>query len=217
MQVILFDVDGVLIDGYHYRPEYRKCWHKNLKEDFGIDPEYFSNTFFHDPYSTKVLMGKMDLREALKEWLPSAGYFGDVNKFIKYWLENDSALNMRLIEKIKYLKKSNTVRLFIATNQEKNRVDYLMNTLGLSAFFDDIFYSAKLQAMKPSKEYFDYISDYLNLSDYNKPIIFDDTPKVIEYANLIGWHGYEFIDADSVKKSPFVNKILQHEKVIYDV
>lgn len=209
MKIILFDVDGVLIDGYHYRPEFRKCWHKNLKEDFGIDPEYFSSTFFLDPFSSKVLTGDMDLKDALSEWLPSVGYNGSVDKFIEYWLEKDSTLNPDLMEKIKILNNSSSVRLFIATNQAHIRAQYLMETLGLAEYFEDIFYSAKMKAMKPSREYFDYISKSLSLSENEKPIIFDDTPKVIEFANSFGWEGYEFIDANSLRKSPLVNEILQ--------
>lgn len=208
MQIILFDVDGVLIDGYHYRPEFRKCWHKNLQEDFGIDPEYFSNTFFLDPFSTQVLTGDLDLKDALSQWLPSVGYSGRVETFIEYWLEKDSTLNSALIDSIKSLKESGSSRLFIATNQTHIRAKYLMDTLGLAEYFEDIFYSAKMKAMKPSHAYFDYISKSLNLSEHEKPILFDDTPHVIGFANSIGWQGYEFIDADSLKKCPFVNTIL---------
>ncbi|NDC56614.1 MAG: haloacid dehalogenase, partial [Alphaproteobacteria bacterium] len=37
--MIFFDVDGVLIHGYHARPELRQCWDENLPRDFGIDRE----------------------------------------------------------------------------------------------------------------------------------------------------------------------------------
>lgn len=211
MKKIIFDVDGVLIDGYHYRPELRKCWHKNLNEDFGIDPEYFSNTFFLDPFSSKVLPGDIDLKEALSEWLPSVGYTGKIETFIQYWLKNDSTLNPALMHKIKALKKSGLTQLYIATNQAHIRAHYLMDTLGLAEYFDDIFYSAKIRSMKPSTEYFDYIIKSLNLTSENPPIIFDDTPDVIEFTKSIGWESYEFINADTLHECPYVDKILKNE------
>lgn len=210
MQTVFFDVDGVLIDGYHFRPEYRKCWHKNLKADFGIDPDYFSRTFFVDPFSNKVLMGTLDIKDALSDWLPDAGYTGDPQVFIDYWLEKDSTLNSRLIEKIKILKDSEKVRLFIATNQAHNRAEYLMKDLGLDQYFEDIFYSAKMGVMKPTREYFLYISQSLKLSSNSKPILFDDTPNVIKTAQSLGWSAHEFINADSIYENQFVAGILKN-------
>ena len=35
MTAVLFDVDGVLVHGYHAKPEFRKCWDENLERDFG--------------------------------------------------------------------------------------------------------------------------------------------------------------------------------------
>ncbi len=213
MKCILFDVDGVLIDGYHYRPELRKCWHKTLQADFGIDPDYFSSSFFVDPFTSKVLPGIMDLKDALSQWLPSVGYTQNAEIFIHYWLEKDSTLNSALIEKIKILKNSGKVRLFIATNQAHIRAQYLMKTLGLDHYFEDIFYSAKMKSMKPSEDYFNFISRTLNLAENDKPIIFDDTPDVIKFAKSIGWEGYEFTDAESIHECSFVNNILQSDHI----
>lgn len=213
MQIVLFDVDGVLINGYHARPELRKRWHENLQEDFGIDPDYFSETFFINPFSNKVLKGQMDLKDALAEWLPTVGYSGDPQTFMDYWLLKDSTLNSDLIEKIKLLKKSNSVRLFIATNQAHNRAKHLMETLGLKDYFEDIFYSAKMGVLKPNRDYFEYISDYLKLSRGDQPIIFDDTPEVLKTAKSCGWLAYEYLNVSSLEQSSFVSQILEKAKI----
>jgi len=208
MQTVFFDVDGVLIDGFHFRPELRKCWHKNLQEDFGIDPEEFSNTFFKTPFSSHVLLGKMDLTEALRQHLPSLGYSGDPAGFLRYWLEKDTTLNPGVIDCVKALKESGKARLFIATNQAHDRAEYLMETLGLKNFFEDIFYSARMGMMKPDRAYFEYISEKLNIADSPPPILFDDTPAVIESAKAVGWKAYEFLNSDSLQQSPFVKEFL---------
>ena len=43
-RAVLFDVDGVLVHGYHARPELQLRWDENLLEDLGIDPEQHLHT-----------------------------------------------------------------------------------------------------------------------------------------------------------------------------
>ena len=160
-QVILFDVDGVLIHGYHARPELRKCWDENITQDFGIDRERFKNEFIFRSFVKDVLVGKKDLKDALSACLPNLGYTGDPQNFIDYWLKNDANVNHDLLDRIKILKASGETRLFIATNQEHNRARFLMSALGFADYFDDIFYSARIGSTKPSREYFDWITTKL--------------------------------------------------------
>ncbi|MDY0029103.1 MAG: HAD family hydrolase [Pseudobdellovibrionaceae bacterium] len=210
MQIIFFDVDGVLIDGYHFRPELRKLWHKDLKADYGFEPEYFSGSFFVDHFLAEVLRGKKPLEDALSEWFAQEGRADiNVDEFMQYWLEKDSTLNAQLIESIKKLKNSGQVRLFIATNQAPNRAHYLMHDLGLKDLFEDMFYSSDIGAIKPELAYFEHIRDTLGLTPDDRPILFDDTPKVIEAAKNFGWDAYEFLTAESVHDCAFVRDILK--------
>lgn len=208
MQIVLFDVDGVLVHGYHARPELCRCWDENIEEDFGIDRERFKNEFIFGPFIKEVIIGKKDLKKSLSDILPNLGCKEDPQKFIDYWLKNDSKINYDLLEKVKILKESKKVRLFIATNQEHNRAKYLMHSLGFDQYFEDIFYSARIGSLKPSREYFQYISDSLNLSDNQKPIFFDDTPNVIAGAKEFGWNAIEFLNISNLNENEFIRKIL---------
>jgi putative hydrolase of the HAD superfamily len=64
---IFFDVDGVLIGGWHSMPERRKRWDVNLKQDLGIDPAaLYEKLFAPSADSSPPLMhlcvaGKRDL------------------------------------------------------------------------------------------------------------------------------------------------------------
>ena len=213
-QIILFDVDGVLVHGYHARPELRKCWDENLQRDFGIDREQFKSKFIYGAFTKNVLIGESSLQEELAICLPTLGYRGDPQIFIDYWLRNDANINQSLITKIKLLKESGQTRLFIATNQEHNRVQFLMNKLGFSDFFEDIFYSARIGVTKPGKAYFDWIAEHLRLTPGQKPIFFDDTPAVIELARNYGWEAIEYIDEDVLNQSVFVRTILSQDRAI---
>ena len=66
MRTVLFDVDGVLVHGYHAKPEKQVRWDENLLADLGVDPERFRNEFIFDIFIKKVVVGQMSLLEALE-------------------------------------------------------------------------------------------------------------------------------------------------------
>jgi putative hydrolase of the HAD superfamily len=206
--VVLFDVDGVLVHGYHARPELRVRWDQHLVRDFSIDRERFQREFIFGPFVGEVIIGKRDLKEALAATLPALGFNGDPQVFIDYWLRNDANLNAPLLERIGALKRSGAVRLFIATNQEHQRAGYLMNEMGLSKYFDDIFYSARIGHLKPSAPYFAHIARALQLSGGEKPVLFDDTPSVVAGAKAFGWDAIEFVDCTSLNESALIRGLI---------
>jgi putative hydrolase of the HAD superfamily len=208
MQAVLFDVDGVLVHGYHARPELRRCWDEHIQRDFAIERERFTREFILGPFVNEVLIGRTDLKEALAATLPALGFHGDPQVFIDYWLAKDAKLNTDLLGSIQALKRSGKVRLFIATNQEHHRARYLMNEMGLSEYFEDIFYSARIGHLKPTAEYFANISRTLTLSPGEKPILFDDTPGVTAAAKAFGWEAIEFVDCGSLHESALMREIL---------
>lgn len=211
MRTIFFDVDGVLIHGYHARPELRQCWDEHLERDFGIDRKLFEKEFIFGPFIGKVIIGKQDLHEALSETLPSLGYYDDPQNIIDYWLRNDANINHPLIKVVKHLKQSGHVKLLIATNQEHNRARYLMNELGFADYFDDILYSAKAGALKPEKAYFDYILEHNIFENNAPPILFDDRRDIIDAARKIGWEAHEYVNINSLHENPFVKKLLSDQ------
>jgi putative hydrolase of the HAD superfamily len=208
MQYIFFDVDGVLIQGYHIRPELRVCWDENLTADFGIDRQRFTDEFVFGPSFHEVIVGKKDLREALAAALPLLGCDADPQVFADYWLEKDSNINRPLLDKVKALKASGQVRLFIATNQAHDRARYLMDKLGFGEVFEDIFHSARVGTPKPERAYFQYVSDALRLPAHPKPIFFDDRPAVVSAAREFGWDAFEFLDVTSLDQSKVVSSLL---------
>ncbi|NDG05063.1 MAG: haloacid dehalogenase, partial [Alphaproteobacteria bacterium] len=85
--MIFFDVDGVLIHGYHARPELRQCWDENLPRDFGIDREIFKQNFIMGPFVTQVLVGQKDLAEALNDFFTAKNLSISADRLIDYWLK----------------------------------------------------------------------------------------------------------------------------------
>jgi FMN phosphatase YigB (HAD superfamily) len=76
---IFFDVDGVLVDGFHFNPQYRKVWSANMQADLGIDP-----AFFHSVTNTLGVAAKdclqVDDTPAVLESAAKAGWQ-------TFWLE----------------------------------------------------------------------------------------------------------------------------------
>ena len=160
-RAVLFDVDGVLVNGYHARPEKHVRWNENLLADLGVDPDRFNAEFIYDVFVKKVIVGQMSLLEALERTLPGLGYRGPAMAFVGYWLTHDSNVNEAMVDVARRLRDAGGSRLFLATNQEHMRAQYLWQTLKLGEIFEDMFHSARIGHAKPAKPYFDWVSNRL--------------------------------------------------------
>ena len=186
-RTLLFDVDGGLIHGVHAKPHLRRMWSTHLKDDLGIDEEQYVREFIREGFVRNVMLDKRSLVAELEDWLPSTGYTGSPLSFIAYWLQRDSQLNQPLLEAIRRLRSAPGVgRLYIATNQEHLRAYHLWATLGLQHIFDDIFYAARLGAMKPDRAFFDAAARRLGPQS-EPPLMFDDSEEVVAAARAFGW------------------------------
>jgi putative hydrolase of the HAD superfamily len=124
---IFFDVDGVLIDGWHRKPERRRPWDARIERDLGIDRAGFATAFFGAPAGGgRSLMqacvgGQRDLKKALAAVLPALGYDGSVDAFVRYWFENDAQINRDVLAVVDRLARHAQVELYLATGQEHHR------------------------------------------------------------------------------------------------
>ena len=202
-RALIFDVDGVLVHGYHARPELQQRWDANLLADLGIDPDRFRQEFIFDIFIKQVVIGKMALVDALERRLPALGYRGSPMTVLHYWLSHDSALNLPLLDIIGQLKSRADLRLFIATNQEHQRANWLWSHLGLGELFEDIFYSARVGVLKPQPGFFEFVSRRLGPQS-EPPLFFDDTPKVIDGARRAGWEAVQFDTIADVTSHPWI-------------
>lgn len=202
-RTVFFDVDGVLVHGYHAKPELTRRWNENLLADMGVDPERFTQEFIFDIFIKKVVVGQMSLVEALDRRLPSLGFKGSPMNFVHYWLTHDSELNRPLLDIIRKLKSRTDLRLFIATNQDHMRALWLWQSMGLGELFEDIFYSARVGVRKPGPGFFEFIEHRIGPQS-EPPLFFDDTPKVIDGARAAGWEAVLFNTMDDCTAHPWI-------------
>lgn len=202
-RAVFFDVDGVLVHGYHARPDLTRRWNENLLADLGVDPDRFNDEFIFDIFIKKVVVGEMAIIDALERRLPGLGYKGSPMAFLHYWLSHDSTLNTDLVNTVRKLKARDDVRLYIATNQDHSRAQWLWQTLGLGELFEDIFYSARTGIRKPEKGFFDFIEHRIG-PQTQPPLFFDDTSKVIDGARAYGWEAVLFNTVEDCTSHPWI-------------
>lgn len=207
MADILFDVDGVLVHGYHAKSAFSRHWDEQLEADFAISRSEFRDRFIHTVFKSEVLTGRLSLYEALEAVLPTIGHHGDPQKLIDYWMQRDAVITPGLLSYVERLHAGPSVRLFIATNQESVRARYLMSTMGFGRYFQDIFNSARLGILKPDPEFFARIEALLDRPN-EKPTFFDDREDVVEAACSAGWDAHQFDRPEDILKSKVVVSLL---------
>ncbi|WP_423067614.1 HAD-IA family hydrolase [Devosia sp. CN2-171] len=202
-RAVLFDVDGVLVHGYHAKPEKQIRWDENLLADLGIDPDVFRKEFIYDIFVKKVIVGQMSLLEALDRTLPRLGYRGPSMAFAGYWLSHDSNVNQPLLDVVGKLKARGDSRLYVATNQEHMRAQWLWQQLKFGDVFEDMFHSARVGATKPHKPYFDWVSNRIG-PQAEPPLFFDDSEDVVKGARAYGWEAVQYDNLEDVTRHPWI-------------
>jgi putative hydrolase of the HAD superfamily len=211
---IFFDVDGVLIDGWHSKPELRRPWDATIEEDLGLDRDAFREKFFGAAGVNRAVIhacvrGERDLKEALAATLPAVGYAGPVDAFVRYWFEKDSNVNREVMDAVERLARHAHVELYLATAQEHYRAAYLWDELGFREHFKDIFYSAKLGHLKNAPEFFLEINRALGIGPAERPLFFDDREDVVALARASGWDACLFNTAADLLNHPRLVNLLK--------
>lgn len=183
-----FDVDGVLVEGFHFNPKYRRAWTVNMLADLGIDPASFETVFFRSSIFESVIVGKADLTETLTALAPQFGGNGKVAELIHYWHKSDDNPIPEMLDIATSLRQSGR-KTFLSTHQTHERADYLWNDMNFNQHFDDCFHSARVGCMKTDPAFFHYITKTLGVSP-SECLQVDDTPSVLEAAKHAGWQTF---------------------------
>lgn len=212
---LFFDVDGVLIDGWHANAALRNPWNDSLEADLGVNVKDFEEVFFVIPEGERIsimdscVMGKRDLKEALQTVLPMLGYQGSVDDFVSYWFEKDSNINLEVFDIVTQLKAIPEVELFVATGQEHYRALYLWDQLAFSSYFERIFYSANIGYLKSNTKFFEVINTELGIAELMEtPLFFDDSEAVVDAAIEAGWEGVVFYSVDDLRQHPRISELI---------
>lgn len=192
-KVLMMDVDGVLVSG---RPTDGRHLFAELEADLGLSPDRLRETFF-TPFWEAIVTGREGLTERLAPVLAEIAPKVSCERLIAYWFENDSRVDQAVLSAVKRYRESGTP-VFLATNQEHLRADYLMQRVGLAAHVDGIIYSAALGHRKPSAEFFERAAAIAHATP-GDIVLVDDTLANVEAARRSGrsavyWTGDSTLD-----------------------
>ncbi len=191
-KIILCDIDGVIIHG---RPADNKRWDTELEKDLGIKPQTLQEKFFQI-YWSDIIRGRRGLKECLSEVINDLSDSLSVDALIKYWFKQDSAIDNRFLDKISEVANANDLKLYIATDQEPIRKDYVYNTLGLNKFFEGIFCSAEIGFKKKEDKCWDFLKTCVAGYTPDQYFFIDDTEANVIKAKEHGIDGYLYTDFD---------------------
>lgn len=202
------DVDGVIIRGEGVDPAIRRPWDDELRQRLGILPERLSEVFFKRHF-TPLLRGEGDLKVALTKVLPELGYGGTADDIIQCWFAGDAKLDRTLLDRIGQLSGKKDVRIFLATNQEQYRATYIWEDLGMKNYFEGMFCSGNVGALKTEPAFYRHIHAKLNISPYEERVLFfDDSQKNIDTARGMGWDAFLYREVPDFERNPRIESLL---------
>ena len=89
------------------------------------------------------------------------------------------------------------MRIFLATNQEHMRAQYLMDRLGLRKHVDGMVYSAEIAARKPQRSFFEAALKRSGFAP-DDTILVDDTKANVDAALDAGWQAVHWSEGSSL-------------------
>ncbi len=189
IKVILFDVDGLVIEP---RTQF---FSEKLAEEQGVSKESVAE-FFQGNFK-KCTFGKADLKEEIVPFLLKWKWDGTVDELLDHWFSSERVTVSEVLEIIQMLR-AKGIRCYIATRQEKYRLQYLLDDIGLATHFDGVFCTCIIGYDKKDSEFFDYVITELGVEP-SEVLFFDDTQINIETAQAKGIEAY-FYDGIAVLK-----------------
>lgn len=192
IKAVLFDVDGIIIDGEE------GLFSERYSRDYNVPMELVSEFFVGSFRETTF--GKADLKEEITPYLIKWDWKGSADDFLKYWFERESKTNPKVLKIVKELR-AKGIKCYLATRQEKYRASYFMNTLKLKDYFDGIFCTCDIGYDKNQSEFWDIVIEKLKEIKPREILFFDDSQKNIDSANTYGLDAYFYSGIDVIENN----------------
>lgn len=187
IRTILWDADGVLIQGEPFFVQYEK--------DFGVGYSAFEPFFESEEYAlTRV--GQASIVEAVKPWLSEWKWTGTAEEFCVYWAEKEDHPANEMLSIIEQLREQHGIRSLLASNQNAHRTAYLREQMNFDELLNSVYTSAELGVKKPNTQFYISILQSEFEKGFENPLdqvlYFDDKEVNVLAARAIGMHAYLF-------------------------
>jgi putative hydrolase of the HAD superfamily len=154
--------------------------------------------FFENEFQL-CLIGKADLKDELKKYLDQWGWEKSIDDLLSYWFINESNLDEKIIKSVNNLRKQG-IKCYLDTNNEKYRVQYLIEDLGLKDLFDGVFSSCRLGYKKPQPEFWSAIYNQLGRPNKKEVLVWDDNKENIASAENFGFYAEFYANFEAYEK-----------------
>jgi len=181
-RIVLLDIDGVINFGQMFSHRYAK------KHNVPIS----TLAKFFDGVFQDCIVGKADLKDELVHVLDEWKWGQSVDELLAYWFLNEVTYDQRVLNVIHQLK-SQGIKVYGATNQERHRASYLIERTDLRNYIDEFFISAHLGVKKPDINFYQIILETLR-TEPSAVAYWDDDEGNVENAKKLGIRGYLFTD-----------------------
>lgn len=191
IKTILIDGDGIVIN----KP---MMFSERLAKDYGIPYDailpFFKNEF------QPCLVGKADLKEIIKPYLAKWGWKKSVDELLQYWLESEDFVDKKVVDVIQKCRQSG-VKVYMHSNQEKYRTDYMMGKMEMGKIVDGIFSSAYLGVKKPQPEFWQAVLSKIQPAAKQEVLVWDDDEENIASAKKFGFEAELYKGFDGFVKT----------------
>lgn len=122
-----------------------------------------------------------------------------MDDLLKFWFETESAKDPEILKIISGLR-SKGVKCYVATRQEKYRLQYIWEIIGLKDYFDGVFSTCDIGCDKKEPEFFHYVFQKLGLKP-EEIMFFDDSQTNVENARSLGIEAYLYDNIQVLKEN----------------
>ena len=202
--IILFDIDGVLINLPFY-------FSKKLENKGYKLASLFLDEFFHSEEYLKSLVGKADAKKLIEPYLRKMKWEKGVSEyFIEQFNFEIKYLDRNIMSEIKKLSKKG-IKCFLCTDQEQYRLKFLTRRIELKILFSGCFASSDIGFRKCEKGFWEHVIKNNNINP-SEMIFFDDKEINIDIATKEGIRAFLFTDFNNFKIDLFKSGIKSLEK-----
>lgn len=176
IKALLIDLDGVIIQPRH------KYFSQKLSEEYDIPLELIM-PFFRNDYKNAAT-GKVSIKDILPYFLKKWNWNKSLDAFLNYWFESENDINLEVVEQIEQIRKKG-IKVYIASDNERERGNYIMNIIELKNHVDGTFFSYEVKHTKSEKVYFEKVIEQLGI-EAEEVFYTDDDPENIRVAKSLG-------------------------------
>lgn len=194
---LVLDLDGVVNRSDPHGPT---PWHRDLEADWGITHEQLAEGFFRQEGFQDAMRGRRDLFAVLTEYFETIGLGDRVEEFVGYWFDHDRMIDQELLGIVRAWSARTGGKVYLATNQEHHRVEYLRQTGVLGEGITEVIYSAALGVCKPDRVFFTNAQQRMGINTARSIAFFDDVTANVDGARICGWRAYLYRDRKQIEE-----------------